>query len=184
MSISFSNILESGLGALISTILVLGAGWLVKIRNQPNRDGDELKIKGVRLTEEKSGKIFVVSNPYELKYDVCWRHSFHRNVDYRDFSNHGIIPIIVRDYQSKYVIVLYKEHRDPKGNDPRFRILNLKETKMLYKFASGKSDISEVSEMLLNRSAHIESNFNWNEKERQILKEVLEIFLKYRNKLN
>ena len=102
-------------------------------------------IKGIRLIEERDGKIFVVLHPYEIRYDLCWVHSYFSNVEFKDFSNQSIIPF-VRDHQFKYVIIIYKERTDYSGNDPRFRILKQKECKELYKFAKGKFDSFKVSE--------------------------------------
>ena len=188
MQVSISNILESGLGALISTLLIIGLGWLIKKKNQPKRDGNEVIIrslcylKGIRLTEEKNAKINI-SFKSDIEYEICWRHSNHRNFDLRSSRIYNIIPLIVREDNSKFVCVLYNV---PKRNINLSDSINLnrEESKKLFKLAKNNNNTVDFSKVLSSDEVKNEIVIKWSEEERQAVEEVLFVYLKHAKKLN
>ena len=180
VQVSLLNILEGGIGGLIAGILILGVQWLVKFINQPRRDGNEVIIKGKRFTEEKN---FKIQTYYSLlEFNICWRHSIHRNIIFGWSIGSNVLPIIVRENQSKFVCLFYQEN-SPSYTPPKYYKLNIEEIKRLYQLAKDNTSELDFSKFLLQPTEY-NIIINWSNEERLSVEEVLYVYLKHRNKLN
>ena len=180
---SLSNILEGGIGGLIAGLLILGVQWFVNAINQPKRDGNEITIKGIRLIESKDAKInFEFST--SIQFDICWRHSNHLYFNFLVPSSFNIIPLIVREGQSKFVVIIYNEYINGNTVIAKYMILNSEKSREFYKLAKCKESLIEFNISISKNSAQNKIIVNWNKDERQAVEEVLYVYLKHQKKLN
>ena len=118
-----------------------------------------------------------------LQFDICWRHSYHYRYNFFMPSSYGIIPLIVRENQSRFVVLLLSENRNNSQDNGKYSILNLKTTKKIYNMAKSEKSYFELTGSESDTSTQTKFRTNWNEKERKAVEETLYIYLKHSKKL-